>query len=110
MVVAVAAQLRKGVAEYCVLGALSTEPMYGWQLAETLGSRGLVGGIGTLYPLLARLRADALVSSYVVESSQGPDRRYYELTAEGAARVSEFRREWALFVAAVDETIGGRDD
>lgn len=107
MIAGIGTQLRKGVAEFCVLGELAREPMYGWQLASKLGDRGLVAGIGTLYPMLARLRADGLVQSYVAPSNEGPARKYYELTAAGAARIEEFRREWAPFVDAVNEAIGG---
>ena len=46
--------MRKGVVEYCVLGLLAREPMYGWQLADALTASGLIASIGTLYPLLAR--------------------------------------------------------
>jgi PadR family transcriptional regulator PadR len=49
MVADVGAQLRKGVVEYCVLGLLSRETMYGWQLSERLVSAGLIASIGTLY-------------------------------------------------------------
>jgi PadR family transcriptional regulator PadR len=108
--VAIGAQLRKGVAEFCVLGVLAQAPMYGWQLAQTLGERGLVASIGTLYPILARLSAEGLVTSYIAESSQGPPRRYYELTTDGRERVVEFRDEWDRFVVAVNDTVGGRND
>lgn len=107
MIRTIGAQLRKGVAEYCVLGAVSSEPMYGWQLAETLGERGLVGGVGTLYPILTRLRDSGLVRSFMSESTTGPARRYYEITPAGTKQLGEFRREWLPFVDAVNQTVGG---
>ncbi len=79
----VGAQLRKGVVEYCVLGLLAREPMYGWQLSETLG----------------------LVSSFDEESDAGPVRKYYRLTDAGIRELAEFRLQWAPFSRTVDELI-----
>ena len=106
MVADVGAQLRKGVVEYCVLGLLAREPMYGWQLAETLTGRGLVASIGTLYPMLARLRTQGLVSSFDQASAAGPVRKYYRLTNAGTVELEAFREQWAPFSRTVDELIG----
>lgn len=64
-------QLRRGVVEYCVLGFLAAEPMYGWQLASALTKRDLIASIGTLYPLLGRLRDRGLIVAF--EQEQEPD-------------------------------------
>jgi len=101
-----ATQLRRGVVEACVLGLLAREPMYGWQLADRLISDGaIIGSIGTLYPVLARLRERGEVSSYEVPSESGPARRYYELTAAGRRTLQLFRGEWVLFTASVGRCI-----
>ena len=102
----VGAQLRKGVVEYCVLGLLSSEPMYGWQLAEILTGRGLIASIGTLYPMLTRLRTQGLVSSFDQASDAGPVRKYYRLATAGVAELEMFRMQWAPFASTVDELIG----
>ncbi len=101
----VGAQLRKGVVEYCVLGLLASEPMYGWQLAEILTGRGLIASIGTLYPMLTRLRTQGLVSSFNQASDAGPVRKYYRLTTTGIAELGAFRRQWAPFANTVNELI-----
>lgn len=106
MVVDVGAQLRKGVVEYCVLGLLAREPMYGWQLAETLTGRGLIASIGSLYPMLTRLRTQGLVSSFDRDSAAGPVRKYYRPTDAGTAELDAFRAQWAPFSRTVDELIG----
>ncbi len=98
-------QLRRGVAEYCVLGLLSREPMYGWQLSAALSGEGLIASIGTLYPLLSRLRARGLISAFEERSDSGPTRKYYRLTAEGEAQLEAFRGQWAPFVRTVSEII-----
>ncbi|MEH6782219.1 MAG: PadR family transcriptional regulator, partial [Rhodoglobus sp.] len=73
----VGTQLRKGVVEYCVLGLLAREPMYGWQLSERLVDARMIASIGTLYPMLSRLRTQGLVTSYDEASASGPVRKYY---------------------------------
>jgi PadR family transcriptional regulator PadR len=102
----IGAQLRKGVVEYCVLGLLDREPMYGWQLSETLSARGLIASIGTLYPMLARLRGQGLVTSYDQASEAGPSRKYYRLTDSGTRDLTAFRRQWAPFTETVSDLIG----
>ena len=106
----VGAQLRKGVVEYCVLGLLAREPMYGWQLSETLTGRGLIASIGSLYPMLTRLRTQGLVSSFDRDSAAGPVRKYYRLTDAGTAELDGFRVQWAPFSSTVDEFIGKDTD
>ena len=101
----VGAQLRKGVVEYCVLGQLVNEPMYGWQLSETLVRHGIIASIGTLYPILSRLRARGLVSSYDTQSDAGPVRKYYRLTEAGEEQLNDFRRQWTPFVGSVQALI-----
>lgn len=105
----VGAQLRKGVVEYCVLGLLAREPMYGWQLSETLIEQGMIASIGTLYPMLSRLRAQGLVSSYDEASDAGPVRKYYRLTPAGIEQLDSFRKQWGPFTATV-QTLVGKDD
>ena len=103
----VGAQLRKGVVEFCVLGLLEREPMYGWQLSERLTAHGMIASIGTLYPVLTRLREKGLVVSFDDASGSGPVRRYYRLTPLGTAQLQTFRRQWVPFTATVAEIVGG---
>lgn len=106
MTVDVGAQLRKGVVEYCILGLLSADPTYGWKLSEALISHGMIASIGTLYPVLGRLRAQGLVSTYDQASDAGPARKYYRLTDIGAARLESFREQWGPFAHTVQQLVG----
>jgi PadR family transcriptional regulator PadR len=106
MVVDAGAQLRKGVVEYCVLGLLSRERMYGWQLSERLVASGLIASIGTLYPMLARLRSQGLVTALDEASASGPVRKYYRLTPLGEAQLESFRDQWVPFAATVHQLVG----
>ena len=77
-------QARKGLLELCVLNALSRGECYGYELCRQLEEvPGLGVTEGTLYPLLYRLRLAGLVSTRLEESSDGPVRKYYQLTPTG---------------------------
>jgi len=77
-------QVRKGLLEVCILSALDDKERYGYDLVKTLVTiPGLGVTEGTLYPLLSRLRVQGLISSRLEESSEGPARKYYSLTAVG---------------------------
>lgn len=98
--------MRRGVVEYCVLGLLAREPMYGWQLADALTGTGLIASIGTLYPLLGRLRDNGWVSTFDRPSESGPVRKYYELTASGREQLAQFRAQWTPFARTVTGLVG----
>jgi len=99
-------QLRKGVLEYCVLSLLRDGPRYGTELLRELAETGaLATSQGTVYPLLARLRREELVTTDWSESPSGPPRRYYALTRRGRAALEEFASVWTEFADAVDRVI-----
>src|SRR5882762_2154459 len=104
---ALLAQMRKGTLQYCVLALLADEERYGFDLVRALAETdGMVTSEGTIYPLLSRLRRDGLVETSWQESTAGPPRRYYRLTAAGDAALAEFIREWGRFSDAVDHFTG----
>jgi PadR family transcriptional regulator PadR len=99
-------QLRRGVLEYCVLALLSEGERYGFELVRTLSDvDGMVTSEGTIYPLLSRLRREALVTTTWRESESGPPRRYYVLTDAGRRSLGEFTGDWVRFRDAVDSLL-----
>jgi PadR family transcriptional regulator PadR len=88
----------RGVLELCVLGVLADGPTYGYAIGQRLEEAGL-GAVkgGTLYPLLARLEADALVESAWHAGDGGPGRKYFTVTRAGRARLRERARLWRDF-------------
>lgn len=77
-------QMRKGLLEFCILKALDDEERYGYKLVKLLVAiPGLGMTEGTIYPLLSRLRVQGLITSRLVESNEGPARKYYSLTKVG---------------------------
>ncbi len=100
------AQVRRGVAEQCVLALLTRGEMYGFELARELAVRGrIIGSEGTLYPMLARLRRNGFVETSWQESNAGPPRRYYHLTSDGEVALASFKKQWRGFRDAVDEIL-----
>lgn len=72
-------QYKKGVLELCVLSLLRGRDRYGYEISEYL-SQHIDIADGTVYPLLRKLKADGLVTTYLQEESGGPPRKYYKLT------------------------------
>lgn len=95
------AQMRKGVLEYCILLVLNQEPLYATNIIQDLKEAKMIIVEGTLYPLLTRLKNDGLLSYRWEESTQGPPRKYYELTESGRKFLSELEGSWSDLVEAV---------
>jgi len=49
---------------------------------------------GTLYPLLTRLKNSELLDYRWEESTQGPPRKYYEMTEKGIRFLEELEIAW----------------
>lgn len=98
-------ELSRGVVEHCVLAVIKSGDAYAFDIVRTLGERGLVTSEGTIYPLLARLRRDGLVTTDWRESSAGPPRRYYRITDDGRRVLASFAVEWTGFRDVVDGLI-----
>lgn len=103
-------QLRRGVADRCVLALLAQRERYGFDLAKILSEAQLIAGEGTVYPLLSRLRRDGLVDTVWRESMEGPPRRYYSLTPAGSEALVKFRTQWTQFTAAVSQVLDDTEE
>ncbi len=95
------AQMRKGVLEYCILLVLDGKPLYASDIIETLKKAKMIVVEGTLYPLLTRLKNAGLLAYRWEESTQGPPRKYYELTDSGRKFLNDLELSWAELVEAV---------
>ena len=94
------AQLKKGALEVCVLSQLAKGDKYGYELTEVI-SQEMTIAVGTLYPILKRLKDDLYVDTYLVESDGGPARKYYHLTEKGQIYQQKLKQEWEDFVLAM---------
>ena len=90
----VKSQMRKGMLEYCILLLLHRAASYASDIIMKLKEAKLIVVEGTLYPLLTRLKNDGLLSYEWVESTQGPPRKYYQLTKQGEEFLSELETAW----------------
>lgn len=98
-------ELLKGNAQTLVLKLLSDKPMYGYQIAQTLGEltdKSIDLQEGSLYPLLHALEKDDAVESYWEDGDGARKRKYYRITARGRKLLKEKRSEWAEFRSAMD--------
>ena len=86
--------MRKGMLEYCVLLLLRRRASYASDIIQQLKDADLLVVEGTLYPLLTRLKNDRLLAYRWQESTQGPPRKYYELTTEGEQFLSGLDSAW----------------
>jgi PadR family transcriptional regulator PadR len=88
-------QIRKGVLELCILGAIRGGQLYGYDIVKRLREiDGLVIGEGTIYPILSRFKREGLVKTSLVESSEGPARKYYQLSALGERLLVQMQSYW----------------
>ncbi|MCI5503480.1 MAG: PadR family transcriptional regulator [Anaerobutyricum sp.] len=95
------AQFKKGVLELIVLVAVSSRDMYGYELVAEV-SKVVNVKEGTIYPILKRLTNEHYFETYLRESTEGPPRKYYHLTAAGIMHLDEIRKEWEDFSKSVN--------
>ena len=101
-------QVRQGLVELCVMAALRDGEAYGYEILRRLAeAEPLAITESTVYPVLARLANEGLLSVRVASSPEGPPRRYYRLTAEGRRRLAEMRSYWKELDAAVCALVFG---
>ena len=97
------AQMRKGDLEYCILLVLNGKPLYASDIIQNLKEAKMIVVEGTLYPLLTRLKNAGLLAYRWEESTQGPPRKYYELTDSGRKFLGELETSWGELVDAVSK-------
>lgn len=93
-------QYKKGVLDLCVLALLHKRDCYGYEISDYL-SRHIEIADGTVYPLLRKLKADGLLTTYLQEESGGPPRKYYKLTELGRETYRDNRAEYLAFAQTV---------
>ena len=85
-------QLKRGLLDVCVLGAIKDQDSYGYQIIKDISSFIEISE-STLYPILRRLESAELLTVRSVEHN-GRLRKYYHITQLGLNRIEDFKEEW----------------
>jgi PadR family transcriptional regulator, regulatory protein PadR len=102
-------QWLRGVLDLTVLATLHRAgTSYGYALIQSLTEAGIpdLKG-GTIYPLLARLEQEGLVSSEWHAGAGGPGRKYFTITATGRAVLTRSAAGWKDFSARIGSILAG---
>ncbi|MDE7233542.1 MAG: PadR family transcriptional regulator [Ruminiclostridium sp.] len=102
-------QLKRGTLELCVLSILWRGDCYGYELVNKI-SECMQITEGTIYPLLKRLKDSGSIDSYIVESQEGPPRKYYNITDRGREIKIEQENEWYRFSGAINKLLKGEQE
>lgn len=88
-------QLRKGLLDIVILNLLRHGQRHGYEMVQNLKQKnGLMIREGNIYPILARLQTDGLVTSYSETSVDGPPRKYFKLTKMGEKALMDMNTHW----------------
>jgi PadR family transcriptional regulator PadR len=88
------------------MATLEQGEAYGYQIVERLnGAAGLATTESTVYPLLARLEREGLLSVRTAPSPAGPPRRYYTLTRAGQQRLRNMTRFWFQIQDSINQLV-----
>jgi len=91
----------------CLLSIIEEEASYGYEMVSKLRERGLdLASEGSIYPLLSRLQKQGLIEGYLVQSSEGPARKYYRMSDEGRETLEQWQLVWRDFSRSVDAVLG----
>ena len=98
-------ELKKGSAELVILALVEARPRHGYEISQIIEQRSdgeVKFKVASLYPLLYRLERRGWISGTWVEKEGQRRRRYYRLTRTGRMVLTEQRRGWQRFVAAIN--------
>ena len=84
---------------------MSCAVRYGLELVDVLNRAELGISEGSIYPLLARLKAEAKVETEWVDRGVGHAHKYYALTPYGVATLTAMLTTWRNFNAAFEALI-----
>ncbi len=101
-------QLKRGTLEMCVLAIVDSRDCYGYELVNKISACMKVTE-GTIYPLMKRLKEAGVIDSYIVESQEGPPRKYYTITESGRAEKERLYVDWFEFVESVNNLLKGEN-
>jgi len=85
-----------------ILNLLRRGECHGYDMVQTLKkSQGLKIREGNIYPILARLQTDGLVTGYSQASRDGPPRKYFKLTESGERTLADMNEHWDQIIESI---------
>lgn len=105
-------QVLKGLLDTAVLGVLRHQRTYGYDLVRHLRAAGFADiADASVYGTLRRLYRAGLLTSEIVDSGEGPPRKYYTLNREGREQLELSSKTWGQIVATMSQILadGARD-
>ncbi|MEI5907930.1 PadR family transcriptional regulator [Bacillus spongiae] len=100
--------LIKGHLEMCVLSILSKEKSYGYEIMKELEKHNLkLKGVGSIYPILTKLKDQEWVNTYREMTDNGKVRVYYEINEKGATHLKEEVNEWLALQKDIKSLLQG---
>lgn len=93
--------MKKDLLELCLLHLLTQGPQYGYELLRRLHDAFPDTQESAIYALLRGLSRDGCARSFVGEISEGPTRKYYELTDAGREKYVALLRDWRALHRAI---------
>jgi hypothetical protein len=97
-------QIKKGLLDLCVLSFLIDKDMYGYEIVQSI-SKSIEVSEGTIYPILRRLSKEGYFETYIVESNEGPARKYYRITALGIEFYKKQLKSWEKLKNGMDSIL-----
>jgi hypothetical protein len=78
--------------------------MYGYEIVQSI-SKSIEVSEGTIYPILRRLSKEGYFETYIVESNEGPARKYYRITALGIEFYKKQLKSWEKLKNGMDSIL-----
>lgn len=97
-------QIKKGLLDLCVLSFLKLKDMYGYEIVQNI-SKSIDVSEGTIYPILRRLNKEGFFETYIVESNEGPARKYYKITDLGIQHYKKQLEAWENLKIGMDSIL-----
>lgn len=102
-------QFKKGIIELCILKVIDDQDLYGFEVIKKL-SEPLLVNENTVYPILRRLTNQQMFTTYEKKSSNGANRKYYQITKKGKEFLKNNLEEWYDFLKQTEFILGGKKD
>ena len=99
--------LIKGHLEMCVLSILSRRKSYGYEIMKELEAHNLkLKGVGSIYPILTKLKDQEWVNSSREMTDGGKVRVYYEINEKGELQLQKKITEWLDLQTDIQSLLG----